>query len=265
MHQAELIVRLADWLKSLAAVAAAFLGGSFGRGDADAYSDVDVYVVATTPEEIQLVLDTLASQFGVVSRIVFSQTLPNARTINAITVDWLRFDLTVVSPVELALLPRDGLEPLFDPGGLFETIPELANPHAPPPAGDLLDIVNEFIRVLGLSVVVKGRDDPVVAENGAELLRGMLIRVMVLENRPRFRRGALSLKQDLSDEQIAALHALPPLAAEWSTILARTAAITREFLPRARRLAQESNVAWPEEFERVTLAHVEDRLGLTLR
>ncbi|MCY3837890.1 MAG: hypothetical protein OXH09_04455 [Gammaproteobacteria bacterium] len=42
MRQAELIELLGERLKSLPAVAGALLGGSFGRGDADDYSDVEI-------------------------------------------------------------------------------------------------------------------------------------------------------------------------------------------------------------------------------
>ncbi|MYA15356.1 MAG: hypothetical protein F4089_09855 [Gammaproteobacteria bacterium] len=262
MHQAELIVLLTQWLKSLPTVAGAFLGGSFGRGDADDYSDVDIYVVTAKSAPIPTALDALTGRLEAVTGILFSRTLPNARTLNAITTDWLRFDLTVLSPQELAFLAKDELEPLFDRNGLLETIRHADTRPPMPSPDDLLDIVNEFIRVLGLSVVVKGRDDVVVAQNGVELLRGMLIRVMVMENRPPYRRGVLSLKHDLTVDQVAVLKALPPLEATWPAVFASTTAISREFLPRARRLAAELGATWPEQFERVTRTHVQKQIGL---
>ncbi|MCY4059124.1 MAG: nucleotidyltransferase domain-containing protein [Gammaproteobacteria bacterium] len=261
MRQADLIALLAQWLKSQRAVAGAFLGGSFGRGDADDYSDVDIYVVTAESAQIRTVANALADGLDKVTSILFSKTLPNARTINAITTEWLRFDLTVVSPPELAFLAKSELEPLFDRSGALETIRHSDQQPPTPTPDHLLDIVNEFIRVLGLTVVVKGRDDVVVAQNGVELLRGMLIRVMVMENRPQFRRGVLALRQDLTTDQFTVLAALPPLKANWPSIFARTAAISREFLPRARRLAAELGAAWPEEFERVTRAHLGKQIG----
>ncbi|MXY58113.1 MAG: nucleotidyltransferase domain-containing protein [Gammaproteobacteria bacterium] len=261
MRQADLIALLAQWLKSQRAVAGAFLGGSFGRGDADDYSDVDIYVVTAESAQIQTVANALADGLDRVTSILFSKTLPNARTINAITTEWLRFDLTVVSPPELAFLAKSELEPLFDRSGALETIRHSDQQPPTPTPDHLLDIVNEFIRVLGLTVVVKGRDDVVVAQNGVELLRGMLIRVMVMENRPQCRRGVLALRQDLTTDQFTVLAALPPLQANWPSIFARTTAISREFLPRARRLAAELGATWPEEFERVTRAHLDKQIG----
>ena len=65
-------------------------------------------------------------------------------------------------------------------------------------AEGLVEIVNEFIRVLGLSVVVNGRDDVVTAQTGTNLLRDMLIRIMAFENGAQPQRGVLSLKRNLT-------------------------------------------------------------------
>ena len=183
MNQADLIARVTQVLGNLQGVAGAFLGGSFGRGEADAYSDVDVFVVVD-PDVIPDALAQLASKAETISPLLLSRTLPNARTINAITVDWLRFDLTVVSPAELAYVGRDELKPLLDPLDILETLPEQSGQPPNPSPETLLEIVHEFIRVLGLSVVVKGRDDLTVAENGVGLMRDMLIRIMIPRKRP---------------------------------------------------------------------------------
>ena len=265
MNQAGLIARITEVLGDLPAIAGAFLGGSFGRGAADDYSDVDVFVVVDDPDGIPDVLTELARKVATISPILFSRTLPNARTINAITVDWLRFDLTVVSPAELAYLGRNELKPLLDPLEILQTVPEGSGQPPKPSPEMLLEIVHEFIRVLGLSVVVKGRDDLVVAETGAGLLRDMLIRIMVLENAPQPIRGVLSAKRNLTEPQIEVLKTLPPVEATWLSIFARTKAIGERFLPRARTLAGELGARWPGEFEKATLARLEVNLGLKIR
>src|SRR4051794_36326477 len=101
MNQADLISRITHALGDLERIDAAFLGGSFGRGEADDYSDVDVYVVVAASDTIPAMLGELANGTAEVAPIVFSQVLPNARTINSITTDWLRFDFTIVSRAEL--------------------------------------------------------------------------------------------------------------------------------------------------------------------
>ena len=95
----------------------------------------------------------------------------------------------------------------------------------------MLDIVNEFIRVLGLSAVVHGRDDLVVGQTGTDLLRDLLIRIMVLENGPSPRRGVLALGRALTADQRASLLRLPAAEATWPAVFERTAAIAGEFFP----------------------------------
>ncbi len=265
MNQADLTAQITKVLSVQERVVAAFLGGSFGRGEADDYSDVDVYVVVAAAQDIPIVVAELAGIAGKVSPVLFSQLLPNARTINSITMEWLRFDFTVLSQGELVFFAQDQLKPLFDRPDVFKTLRAISEYGRNLSPEALVDIVNEFIRVVGLSVVVNGRDDPIVAQTGTNLLRDMLIRIMVFENGAQPQRGVLSLKRILTPHQFAALKSLPPQDATWASVFARTKAIAEQFLPRARALATELGSTWPEEFERVTLAHVDKKLGLKIR
>ena len=264
MNQADLIARITTVLRGIERVRGAFLGGSFGRGEADAFSDVDVFVVVTDAEDIPIVLTELADEVNQVAPILFSQVLPGGRTITSITTEWLRFDLTLLRAAEQADVARERVEPLFQRQPVAETPSSTPERHPGRSPETLLRIVNEFIRVLGLSVVVKGRDDVIVAETGTNLLRDLLIRIMLLENGRQPRRGALALQRSLMPFQMARLKALPALDATWTSVFGRTKAIAEEFLPRARRLADELGAAWPEEFERVTLAFVREKIGLKI-
>ena len=260
MDQAALIGRIARVLEILPGLGGAFLGGSHGRDEADAYSDVDVYVVVAAAEDIPDLLPRLEQAADEIAPILFSKVLQNARTINCITMDWLRFDLTLVSGGELAF--GGAVRPLFDRLGLADALAAAA-PSAPMPTADgILEIANEFIRVLGLSMVVKGREDVVVAQTGTNLLRDMLIRTMAMENAPQPRRGVLALQRDLAPDQLSVLLDLPPLDATWASIFARTRAIAEQFFPRARVLAEKLDAPWPETFERVTRKLLGDRIGL---
>ena len=264
MDQAALIDRIAEVLEPLPGLGSAFLGGSHGRDEADSYSDVDVYVVVPDADHIPDLLPRLEQSVDEISPILFKKVLPNARTINCITTRWLRFDLTVVSAIELAFVAGSAPKPLFDHLGLAE-VPSATPARVPAPTADaILDVVNEFIRVLGLSLVVKGRDDVVVAQTGTNLLRDMLIRTMAMENAPQPRRGVLALQRDLTPDQVAVLLALPPLDATWPSIFARTKAIAEQFFPRARALAGELGAPWPDTFERVTRKLLRDRIGLNV-
>ena len=60
MDQAALIDRIAEVLERLPGLGGAFLGGSHGRDEADAYSDVDVYVVVADADDVPDLLPRLA-------------------------------------------------------------------------------------------------------------------------------------------------------------------------------------------------------------
>ena len=262
MDRAALIGRVAEVLERLPGLGGAFLGGSHGRNEADAYNDVDVYVVATDADDIPDLLPRLEQSVDEISPILFRKVLPNTCTINCITTNWLRFDLTVVGGIELAFVVGGAVKPLFDrlgPAGALSATPA----SAPAPTADaILDIVNEFIRVLGLSMVSQGRNDPVVAQTGTNPLRDMLIRTMAMENAPQPRRGVLVLQRDLTPDQVAVMLDLPPPGATWASIFARTKAIAAQFFLRARALAEELDAPWPATFERATRKLLKDRIGL---
>ena len=262
MDQAALIDRIARVLGRLPGLGGTFLGGSHGRGEADAYSDVDVYAVVADEGDIPDLLPRLEQSVDDIAPILFTQVLPNARTINCITMDWLRFDLTVVSATELAFVAGAAVKPLFDRMGLADALTTAPATAPQPTAEGIVQVANEFIRVLGLSMVVKGRDDLVVAQTGTNLLRDMLIRTIAMANAPQPRRGVLALQRDLTPDQVAVLLDLPPLDASWPSIFARTSAISQEFFPRARAVAKELDAPWPETFERVTRKLLKDRIGL---
>ena len=264
MDQQELIDQITTTLEQLSEVGAAFLGGSHGRGESDAFSDIDVYVVVAEAALIHDSFKKLASSVADIAPILYAKKLPNARTINCITDDWLRFDLTVVTGIELGFLAGGQVKPLFDNLEITDAIVSAQPTIRRPSEDEFLEDVNEFIRILGLSVVVKKREDLVVAQTGTNLLRDILIRTMVLENLPQPQRGVLALGQSLTLAQQVALKQLPVAEANWSAIYKSTTAIATEFFPRARHLAKRLNANWPEEFERVTREYLIEEIGLSL-
>ncbi|MCY4094990.1 MAG: nucleotidyltransferase domain-containing protein [Gammaproteobacteria bacterium] len=197
MDQQYLIDQLTTTLKRHPQIGAAFLGGSHGRDEADPFSDVDVYAVVSDTESIQDSFKSLADPATKIAPILYLRILPNARTINCITEDWMRFDITVVTGFELGFLTGGQVKPLFDDLGIADAAKSANSPVRELTSDELVDDVNEFIRILGLSVVVKKRNDLVVAQSGTNLMRDILIRTMIYENGPQPRRDVLALKSVL--------------------------------------------------------------------
>jgi hypothetical protein len=132
--------------------------------------------------------------------------------------------------------------------------------------GDLLRLVKEFLRVMGLTPVAFGRQEYQLALTGIGLLRGLTIDLMLEENgiAPNKRGGALHRNPFLSVEQREALAHLPPEHGDPDSIRASNRAFAAIFLPRARRLAETIGMEWPDAFEAATRRHLKAEIGLEI-
>ena len=117
--------------------------------------------------------------------------------------------------------------------------------------------------MLGLLVVVVGREEHLVGVDGVMLLRRYLIDLMLLANGSR-RGGALHLNAFLTTEQRQVLEALPPLSPTRESVIAGNLACARAFRPLARLLMAQHGLSYPEQFERTTLEHLTRNLSVTL-
>lgn len=259
MTPAALIERATAALEARPWALAAWLAGSFGRGTADAYSDVDLLVAVEGGARERIAAEWEAL-LDAISPTVFRRYSPPF-LINAITPEWLRFDLLLVTPDALPLRPREEHRPLFDRAGLDAHLGERPLP-ARPSAARVEFLAQEFLRVLGLAPVALGRGELLVAATGVGLLRGLLIDLIRIEVGAEG--GALRLDPLLSEDLRAELLALPAAFAERGSVIEAQVAIARAFLPRARALCAKLGVAWPEEFERATARHLRERLGIEL-
>jgi hypothetical protein len=178
------------------------------------------------------------------------------------TGDWLRIDFLLVSPERLSGYARDAAKPLFDRQNLFDTM-LLASAPPRPNRARVEFLINEFIRVLGLLVVVVGREEFETGVTGAGLLRTQLTDLLVEAAGSSNKGGALHLSRILTPRQRHALRDLPsPLPTRDSVIEAHLA-IARVFLPLAQTLAAQLDLSWPDAFEAATWSYLELELGVT--
>ena len=226
-------------------VRAAWLTGSIAEGRGDAYSDLDVRLAVDGEVDWRELVDR-------VSPTVLARKLPGPDVVvTCVTPEWLRFDLVIV-PADRP--PAGAIAPLIDKDGLTEKLP----PNPPPRAADPAFLAEEFLRVLGLSPDVVGREEYLVGSDGVWLLRRMLVDLMLIDEK---RGGAKRLNPYLTAEQRAVLEGLPPIEPTRQAVLDGTLAIARVFLPMARRRLGEK---YPTALEAATLAHLERSLGVRL-
>ncbi len=261
--QQALIDGVAGLLDAAAGVEALWLAGSLGKGEGDAFSDVDLLVLAADGAAAEVSV-RLTHDLVPPLAVVLVNSLYGGRVLSMVTADWERFDLTLVQREDLQRYDSNALTPIFNKGDSSPPAqPETAYRTAP---AVLLKLVNEFLRVIGLTPVAMGREEYQLALSGVDLLRRMTMDLMLEENSisPARRGGVQHRNPLLTAEQRGELQALPVIAAERSSIIAGNAAIAAIFLPRAKRLAAEIGLAWPTEFEDATRRHLLATLQLSL-
>ena len=237
-----------------------FLGGSHGRGTADAWSDIDLVGLAPA-ERHDAIIDWWRGWLEAREPQIYFKVLKRGGTlINAIGQSWLRVDLSLAEPSGLGRRAKDQLVPLVDPAGLYAALPQSLPDYVADPRR-VEDIVTEFIRVLGLTPVVLGREEWVVMMMGTGLLRDMLSQIMQEALSIPDRGGMLHLSRLLPEAEMDVLLNLPYPGPQREALISAQLAIAGAFFPRARRLAQAVGAEWPAAFEAVTKARLAEFIG----
>lgn len=262
-EQQSLLDAIRQVLEGDAEIEAAWLGGSLGRGGGDAFSDVDVMALVTRAPAAEVGL-RYSREVASIAEPALIMPLFGARVVSVVTTDWQRFDLSFVEPGELGRFDADRLIPLFNRGD-HSPPRSTAEPYRATPEA-LLKLVNEFLRVTGLLVVAVGRQEWLLALSGMDILRRLTLDLMLEENGvgPVERGGALHRNDLLTPDQRRELEGLTPVPANRAGVMAANVELAAIFLPRARRLAEQTGMAWPSGFEAATRRHLQARLGLSL-
>ena len=258
MNHQTLIDRVTAALADDQRVRGLFLSGSFGRGTADAFSDVDFWVVVAKGDQEAVAADWRKLLESIVP-IVYFNRLPWALVLNAITDEWLRCDLDIGAPDQLGGRTQDRLKPLIDRDGTYAGLPA-ALPARDIDPGRLQVIVNEFIRILGLLPVGLGRGEIELMVTGTGLLRRSLTDLLILEVNLPDPGGMLHLSRVLDADRMAILAAVPLPVLGVDSAIAVNLALARVFIPRARMLYAELDLVWPEAFETATRLHLAQAL-----
>lgn len=252
LPQRELISRVTADLSALEVVRGLWLTGSFGAGAADEHSDVDMFVLVPAEARDGLVQawPSVAGRY----QPLLVKRLPAAPVYSHVLPGWVRWDVVIGTAADLATVDRRRVEELVNKDGV--------SPGSPGHRGADPDVVREmteeFLRVLGLLVVVLARDELVSAVSGAGMLRQMLVTLLRYRVEGDRLSGALHLSRVLPTSDLAALAELPVAAPERSSVVAAHLACARMFLPLARRLLGPS---YPFELEAACLAHLRTHLG----
>ncbi len=264
MTRDECLRRITDVLERDERVRAAWLAGSLGRGAGDELSDLDLVVVVAEPE-LAAFADSWVAAVSEQVPVVLHQRL-NADPVivlNQVSEEWIRFDLSVVSPEGAVTRDPATMVKLFDRDCVERTLTGQSHP-LPPSGPRVASLTQEFMRVLGLLPVVLGRKELEVGASGSGLIRTMLVQLMLEDAFVPDRRGAMTLREVLREEHLQILRGLPPIDATMESIVAVHVAVARAFLPLARRLIEQTAQDWPTSLEEALRRHLDRTLDLQL-
>ncbi|MFI4934972.1 MAG: hypothetical protein ACHP7N_10165 [Caulobacterales bacterium] len=238
------------------------MAGSLGRGKGDQFSDVDVLVLAADGR-LDAVVARYVRDVSPIAEPGLVTPLFGGRLLSVVTADWRRFDLAFAEAGDLGRYDSAALTPLFNRAG--RSPPRGGYITYRPQPEQLLRLVNEFLRILGLSVAGIGREEYVLGLTGVDLLRKLTMDLMLEENAvaPIDRGGALHRNPLLTPEQRLEFDTLAPVVADRDGIIAANLALAERFLPRARRLADRIGMVWPSAFEASTRRHLQQSLGVS--
>ena len=264
MDRESLIGRIAEVLQSDSRVLAAWLGGSLGRGDGDRFSDVDVIVAVGDQdrEDFTAAWDQAAAKIASLV-LRYRVGAGPAAAFSHVTDEWLRFDVAVLAPADIARRTATTMRLLFDRADLNDTLMASGKPLQPS-GPRVTGLTSEFLRILGLLPVVIGREEYAVGVSGASLLRDMLIQLMTQDVAVEDRGGALHLRALLPPDRIAAINSLPAIEATRQSVIAAHLAAARHFLPLARDLCHRTGSPWPDALEEALRAHLRRELDLEI-
>lgn len=261
MEHTKVIEIITEATIAVPGIRALFLGGSYGNGRADEYSDIDFILIADegATDAIAEVWRDAVERTGEIVLWWDRTTVPGL--INAITDDWTRTDVIILKPEHMGAQTRGSLKPLFDHDGIYDRLAKTAKMTGPnlPKARHQFE---EFIRILGLLHLAAGRAEYINGVLGVFHLRNLLVDLLVDETGAPDRGGVLHLNRLITDEQKSLLMSLPPAVPGRERMISAHLAYAKAYLPRARKRAQQIGVEWPERFEAATWAKLREALSI---
>lgn len=248
--QDDLLRHLVRGLQKREEVLAVWADGSRTRASADAYSDVDLGV-AVADDALDQLLQSLPALVRDCCDVALVKQA--GRLVNVVTSDWTRADIFVRTRSEITGGISGPVEPLHDPDRLIQ---EVSVPSGPPPAARVREVIDEFLRFLGLLPVAVAREEWVGAYIATGTMAAQVAELMQFQNRTHRIGGALRLSERLTEPQRRMFAELPHLSPDREALVAVQTALAEMFFPLAREVAAAAGVAYPAKAEDAALTYL---------
>ncbi len=257
--QHEYLQSLQTALAAKSSIKAAWLTGSFGRGNADRYSDVDLnlWLDAADLDDFRQGTEAWLNQ---VRPLVLFRWMFNDRMVNALTADGLRLDMWLHTDTPTLDPSRVKIMLDRDDALTFEAAP--AMPDTGTLKERLLDQIREFWRCIALVPVVAARQERLIGLFGLTVEVNILTDVIISGYGIARDSGVKRLNPFLPD----ALRTEIEAALSWNgltdgNLVNAHLALARIMQREGRKLAERYGFAYPAELETAALEYTERELA----
>ncbi len=244
-------------------LSALFLGGSFGRDEADAFSDADFVAVVAMEHHADFAAAWRRRVEAIIPIVFWYEARAGGPVYNAIGKGWERIDLLITDSEGVRHRSKQGTRVLIDHAGIYEKLPDTIDWTGPDKAR-VSFLIAEFIRVLGLLPVTLGRKEYLTVRAGLDMQRMALFQLLSEEVERFDKGGMLAWSRRLSPEQLVLLEQLPEANLTQQSLIDANLAVAAAFLPRARALAERWDIEWPTQFEAATWTHLQQSLNIQI-
>jgi hypothetical protein len=261
MMQEAYIADLTPKLQAEESIRAAWLEGSFGRGKADRYSDLDIHLLLT-PESIERFRTGAEDWLNAIRPLVLYKLMFEGRMINALTVDGLRLDLWLYSDERKAVDPAKARVLFAQPDALsFDATTPAPDPTAV--AARLEGLIQEFWRCISLLPAGVGRRELIIGVFGLGIEINLITDILLAGYGIARDRGVKHLNDYLPGDSRQQLEAALNMDGLTQASMAQAhLALAQLVQQHGPIIAQRHGFAYPAALEAAVLQYVHQELAL---
>jgi hypothetical protein len=243
-------------------IRAVWLGGSLGRREGDAGSDLDVLLAV----DVDALPDFAAGWrewLATITATVIARELPALPgSFFSVTADCERLDV-VVEPVRaLDATPYRQRLVVVDKDGLDAAVPAIDSPGTGPSVERLAAIVEEFFREQAIfPAAVVARQDWLLGVVAVSVTHRMLYDLFVETNQPLPAMGIKRWSARLTPHQRDVLAALRPPAAERDSTIDAMWAARHAIRTHGRHAVETAGGGWPQHLDDTVARYLQSELG----
>jgi len=243
---ADVLGRVVAALDADRRVVALWLGGSLGRGVADAGSELDL-IVTVADHEADDVIAAGAATWAFLEPVVIREIPGTPGCFALTTAEGLRVDIVLEWELDVAETPYRHRVPVFDRRRTPTPVPVADEERRTPDVATMEAIASEFARQLAIfpdAVVARG--DWLLGQEAVHNYRTFLYQLYVETNQPLLPMGVKQWSAKLTAAQRDTLAALPLPAAERAAVIDAMQQVAKVLQAEGRELVERAGGVWPQ-------------------